>query len=299
MPAPAIGILTQLYSFSFQCRNTFGASDDADSAPTYAIYEHEGSSAIVSGTMAKMGALDGFYTEEITLDDSSSLFEAMHTYQLRISWTYNSKDYNKTYAFIVLGSSTLAEAGGGSYPVSLADMKLHLKIESGETADDTLITTQISAATTYCQEFQHRSYVTQTRILYFDAFPLMFSVPYPPLISVTSIQYVDTNGDTQTLDSGQYRVDAGNQPGRITEAYNATWPATRNLTNAVILTYSAGYGAAADVPDTVKAAIKLLVAHWYENREAAIAGPSQRIEIVPVLPLAVASLLWMERTDIL
>ncbi len=298
MPVPVFGFLTLPFSFSIDIRNTYGASADADSVPTYAIYEHETTTAIVTGSMAKLGSVTGFYTEEITLTAASG-FEVLHGYQLRISWTYNSKDYSKTYAFTVVGETTLDESGGGTYPVSLADMKLHLKVESDETKDDTLITTLISAATTYCQEFQHRSYVTQTRILYFDEFPLMFSVPYPPLISVTSIQYVDTDGDTQTLDSGEYRVDTGNQPGRITEAYNSTWPATRAVTNAVILTYSAGYGAASDVPDTVKAAIKLLVAHWYENREAAIAGPSQRIEIVPVLPLAVESLLWLERTDIL
>ncbi len=298
MPVPVFGFIAQPFSFSIDVRDTYNASADADSAPTYAIYEHEITTAIVTGSMAKLGSVTGYYTEEITLLAASG-FEVLHAYQLRISWTYNSRNYSKTYAFTVVGETTLAEAGGGSYPVSLADMKLHLRIESGITADETLITTLISAATTYCQEFQHRSYVTQTRILCFDEFPRWFSVPYPPLISVTSIVYIDTNGDEQTLAVDQYRVDAGNQPGRITEAYNVTWPSTRDVTNAVTLTYSAGYGAAAAVPDTIKAAIKLLVTHWYENRAAAMAGPAQRIEIVPILPLAVETLLWLDRIDIL
>ncbi len=293
MPVPTIGILNKVFSWSFDVRDTFGASADADAVPTYSIYEHEGTTAIATGSMAKLGSVTGFYTEEITLSDTSSLYETYHTYQLRIAWTFNSKDYKKTYSFIVLGETTLDEAGGGSYPVSLSDMRLHLKIDSGMTDDDTLITTLISAATTDCQEFQHRAYITQTRILYFDAFPLFFSVPYPPLISVTSIDYIDTNGAEQTLDPGQYRVDTGNQPGRITEAYNVTWPATRYITNAVVLTYSAGYGAAAAVPDVVKAAIKLLVAHWYEHREAVSDNP------VAILPVAVERLLWHERTDII
>lgn len=292
MPAPTIGILTQPYTFSFQVRNTFGASADADSVPTYSIFEHETTTAIVTGSMAKLGSNTGFYTEEVTLSAANG-FENLHNYQLRIAWTYNSKDYAKTYSFIVLGAATLHEAGAGSYPVTLANIKLHLKIETAETDDDTLITTLISAATTVCQEFQHRSYVTQTRILYFDRFPLMFSVPYPPLISVTSIQYVDTDGDTQPLDTDQYRVDIGNQPGRITEAYNVSWPATRDITNAVVLTYSAGYGTAAEVPDVIKAAIKLLVGHWYEHRESVSDIP------LHVVPQAVENLLWMERTDII
>jgi len=292
MPVPTIGLLTKAFSWSMDVRDSFGVSADADAVPTYAIYEHETTTAIVTGSMAKLGSVTGYYTEDIDLAVASG-FESFHTYQLRISWTYNSKDYSKSYAFTVLGADTLAEAGGGSYPVSLADMKLHLKSETDETDDDTLISTLISAATTYCQEFQHRAFITQTRILYYDEFPLMFHVPYPPLISVTSIKYIDTSGDEQTLDSGQYRVDIGNEPGRITEAYNCTWPSTRDVTNAVTLTYSAGYGAAADVPDTVKAAIKLLVAHWYEHREAV-----SDITVMP-LPLAVNNLLYAERTDIL
>jgi len=292
MPVPPIGLLTKAFSWSFDVRDSFGASADADAAPTYAIYEHETTTAIVTGSMTKLGSVTGFYTEDIDLAIASG-FETFHSYQLRISWTYNSKDYSKSYAFTVLGADALAEAGGGDYPVSLADMKLHLKLETTEEDDHTLITTLISAATAYCQEFQHRSYITQTRVLYYDEFPLMFSVPYPPLISVTSIVYIDTSGDEQTLDSGQYRVDIGNEPGRITEAYNCTWPATRDVTNAVVLTYSAGYGVAADVPDTVKAAIKLLVAHWYEHREAV-----SDITVMP-LPLAVNNLLYAERTDIL
>ena len=292
MPVPTIGLLTKAFSWSMDVRDSFGVSADADAVPTYAIYEHETTTAIVTGSMAKLGSVTGYYTEDIDLAVASG-FESFHTYQLRISWTYNSKDYSKSYAFTVLGADTLAEAGGGSYPVSLADMKLHLKSETDETDDDTLISTLISAATTYCQEFQHRAFITQTRILYYDEFPLMFHVPYPPLISVTSIKYIDTSGDEQTLDSGQYRVDIGNEPGRITEAYNCTWPATRDVTNAVVLTYSAGYGVAADVPDTVKAAIKLLVAHWYEHREAV-----SDITVMP-LPLAVNNLLYAERTDIL
>jgi len=292
MPVPTIGLLTKAFSWSMDVRDSFGTSADADAVPTYAIYEHETTTAIVTGSMAKLGSVTGFYTEDIDLAVASG-FESLHTYQLRISWTYNAKDYSKSYAFIVLGAASLAEAGGGSYPVALADMKLHLKIETAEEDDDTLISTLISAATTYCQEFQHRSYVTQTRYQYYDSFPTMFHVSYPPLISVTSIVYVDTDGDEQTLAADQYRVDIGNKPGRVTEAYNVNWPDTRDITNAVVLTYSAGYGEAADVPDVIKAAIKLLVGHWYEHRESVSDIP------VMMVPQAVDNLLWFDRTDIL
>jgi len=291
MGAPALGVIEYDYVWSHQVRNSQGQAADADSAPTYAIYEQETSTAITTGSMAKLGSLTGLYTETVDLAADSG-FEFGKNYLILITWTISGRTFKQDYNFMIVGESTLAESGGGSYPVALADMKLHLRIESSETADDTLITTLISAATTFCEEFQRRSYITQTRVFYYDEFPKVFVVPYPPLISVTSIAYVDTAGDSQTLSSANYRVDASNAPGRITEAYGTSWPSTRALTNAVTLTVSCGYGAAGDVPDTVKAAIKLLVAHWYEHREAAGNAMAQ-------IPLGVHHLLYCERRMIL
>ena len=123
-----------------------------------------------------------------------------------------------------------------------------------------------------------------------DRFPtLIISPPHPPLVSVTGIVYVDTDGADQTLGSSVYRVDTVNEPGRITLEYNQSWPSTREVTNAVTITYQAGYGKAAAVPDDVKAAIKLLVGHLYEHREAVC-------EIkLDMVPMSVKSLLWSDR----
>ena len=245
--------------------------------------------------MTKLGSNAGLYTEDLLLSADSG-FETNHSYQILISWAVEGRNYSQLYSVSIVGATTITESGGGSYPVALADMKLHLRIESTVTADDTLITTLISAATTYCEEFQRRSYITQTRVFYYDAFPLLFVVPYPPLISVTTIEYVDVDGDTQEVDTPDFRVDTGNEPGRITEAYNATWPATRDVTNAVILTVSEGYGDASAVPDTIKAAIKLIVGHWYENREEVVIGSGL---VANKVPATVQRLLYMERRMII
>jgi uncharacterized phiE125 gp8 family phage protein len=175
----------------------------------------------------------------------------------------------------------------GSGPLTTAAMKLHLRVDHDD--DDDLIDQLILAATAWCEEFQGRTYVNRSRTMVLDRFESVIRPPYPPLVSVDSIQYVDTAGSTQTLDASYYRVDTTNEPGRITEAYSMSWPSIRAVTNAVTITYTAGYGAAADVPDQVKAAIKLLVGHWYEHREAAA-------EInLNTAPLAVEDLLWNDR----
>lgn len=176
---------------------------------------------------------------------------------------------------------------GGSGPLTTAALKLHLKVDYDD--DDDLIDQLILAATQYCQNFQNRIYVSATQTMVMDSWPTIIVPPWSPLVSVGSITYVDIDGATQTLGSSLYRVDAVNEPGRITVAYNESWPDIRNVTNAITVTYDAGYGAAADVPDDVKNAIKLLVGSWYEYREDA--GELKLNEA----PMGVKALLWPNR----
>ena len=62
------------------------------------------------------------------------------------------------------------------------------------------------------------------------------------------------------------------------------YPSTYPVPNAVTVRFVAGY---TSVPAGIKAAMKLLIGHWYKNREAVNVG-----NIVNVMPLAVESLLW-------
>lgn len=112
----------------------------------------------------------------------------------------------------------------------------------------------------------------------------------PPLLTITSIAYVDTNGDSQTFSSDDYSADLDSIPGRAVLNYGESWPSTRTQPQAVTVTFTAGYGTAAAVPEEYKAAIKLLAAHLYENREPHITGT-----IVASFPNSLQSLLWMLR----
>jgi uncharacterized phiE125 gp8 family phage protein len=117
-------------------------------------------------------------------------------------------------------------------------------------------------------------------------------VPRPPLISVSSITYVDGNGTTQTLSAAAYKVDTDSEPGRITPAYGYCWPTTRAEINAIAITYVAGYATRAAVPASIKQAMLLLIGHWYENREAV--G-----QVGGTVAMAVESLLWSQRAQVL
>jgi len=157
-------------------------------------------------------------------------------------------------------------------PITTAEAKSQAHVSTA--ADNDYIDTLIAASREQCEIEQRRAYITQTWELRLDCFPSEIEVPKPPLQSVTSIQYVDTAGDTQTLDSSGYQVSTDSLPGRIMPAVDSSWPTTRESTyDAVIVTFVAGFGdAASDVPANVKLAVKVLVAHWYRLREPVVEG---------------------------
>jgi uncharacterized phiE125 gp8 family phage protein len=152
-------------------------------------------------------------------------------------------------------------------PITLAECKYHLRIDSDD--EDLLLTIYIVAAREYCEEITRRSLTASTTYKQtLDSFPRgngWIGIDRGPLVSVSSIAYVDTNEVIQTLDPDVYRVDTSCLPGRISPAINGRWPATADLPSSVAITFVAG---ATNIPIRAKQAMLLLVGHWYRNREA-------------------------------
>jgi uncharacterized phiE125 gp8 family phage protein len=163
-----------------------------------------------------------------------------------------------------------------SEPVTLAEAKLHLKIDS-DTSDDDLINNLITAAREQAEKFTGRALINQTWELKMDAFPTDDDDPdsaivlqMPPLSSVSSIYYLhaETGVNTQLSAANVYDLDTYQEPGRIILRYGQTWPAVYSVPNAIVVTFIAGYGStASSVPSSIKAAILLIIGHLYENRE--------------------------------
>lgn len=175
-------------------------------------------------------------------------------------------------------------------PVTAAEMRLHSRIPTTE--ETPLIERQITAARRWCEGFLSQVMVNTTFDLTLDSFPdWTIAVPRCPLVSVTSITYLDSAGDSQTVNSADYIIDTKTIPARITPAYGDFWPVTQSRINAVTVRFVAGCGAAAsNVPEHWKQAVLLLAGHWYENREGSLIGVmSKEIEF------GVKSLLWMDR----
>jgi uncharacterized phiE125 gp8 family phage protein len=175
-------------------------------------------------------------------------------------------------------------------PVSLAEAKLHLRVDVSD--DDALINGLIQAARERAEDILRRALITQTWELTLDQFPSgdEIELPFPPLQSVASIKYTNSNGDESVFSSDDYIVDTAEEPGKVVLAYGSTWPSvTLYPTGAVAVRYVAGYGEAADVPQTFKQAMLLMAGEWYENRENATQPRQAEI------PLAAKNLLWPRR----
>jgi uncharacterized phiE125 gp8 family phage protein len=151
--------------------------------------------------------------------------------------------------------------------LSPADMRAHLRLDS--TDQDTLLAGLIGAATLSCESEAAVQCVTATWKMHLPGWwGDSLELPRSPLQAVASVEYVDAAGDTQTLASSNYQVVTEALVGRIHAADGASFPTLGDVAQAVTITFTAGWGAAASsVPDDVRHFIKLLAAHWYAHAE--------------------------------
>ena len=190
-------------------------------------------------------------------------------------------------------------------PITTAEAKAHLRVD--DSTDDTTIDSFVSACRGYLEDMLNRTLVSTTYEWTRDGFPPShrevwnsssfrgmetFYVPRSPLISVTSIQYIDQDGVTQTLASSKYTVDTGSEPGRIYPTIDEFWPDTRSVNNSVTVTYVAGYGDLTAVPKKLKQLLMLLLGAWYENRENVITNTR-----FDTLPFGVETLIANHRIE--
>ena len=183
-------------------------------------------------------------------------------------------------------------------PVSLAEAKLHMRVEVTE--DDALIAGLITAAREHLESTSRPqlAMLTQTWRYVADAWPTGDTLelrPWP-LQSVSSIKYTDEDGTEATLASTEYVVDTYSEPGRVRLKSAASWPSvTLAALNGLAVEFVAGYGdTPGDLPQRLRQAVLLLVAHWYENREPVLVTGAVPKE----LPLAVAALMRHWRREV-
>ena len=171
-------------------------------------------------------------------------------------------------------------------PVALADAKAHLKVDT--TDDDALIASLITAARARAEWLTGRAFVTQSWVLWRDAWPLApFEIPLPPLQTLTSITIYDLDDTATVLNSALYRVDAAAAPARVAWTETIVPPTNlRNLQRARRCLHRRLWRSATDVPEPIRQAILEIVAGLYANRGDA-AGEIPRAAQVLLAPYRV------------
>lgn len=150
-------------------------------------------------------------------------------------------------------------------PVSVSDIKPHAKVDID--GDDALIARYIKAARKHAENLTERALAPATYRLSLDAFPDGgIQIPRPPVTAIVSIQYIDSAGVLQTIDSADYALDDDQEPAWVLPAYGYTWPSTRDVANAVRVIFQAGY-TAEQCPAPIAHYIEVVVAAMYAQRE--------------------------------
>jgi len=155
-----------------------------------------------------------------------------------------------------------------TYPLSYDQVKEHLKLI--DDSEQEYVEGLIGVATDMAEDYCNRAIMPQTWVLYRDIIPTSSTLVLPnaPLQSVTSIKYLDVDGNEQTYSSDDYTVNTKKEPGEIVLKTTASWPTLYSEpTNSFYVEFVCGYDDADDVPKRIKQAMFLWIHHWYSHRE--------------------------------
>lgn len=162
--------------------------------------------------------------------------------------------------------------------VTWGDADTHLKLD-GDTTQQAYVEGLIAGVTAQLDGptgWLGRAIGPQTLEARLDNFDCgSLRLPYPPLIEILSVTYVDPAGVVQTVPDDLYEVRAG----ALMPVFGRTWPAPRWQRDAVIVRYRAGYDGEPGrlLPAQIKPAILLMVGDLYKSRESFVAGVASAV----------------------
>jgi uncharacterized phiE125 gp8 family phage protein len=160
-------------------------------------------------------------------------------------------------------------AAPATEPIPTADAKAHLRVDHSD--DDTLIATYVASARSHVEGLTGTRMVTQTVSLKTDDWADLAHLPVAPIQSISSISYVDSEGEVQTLSTNAYETRLELLEPAVVLKWNQTWP-TRRAGTLITVTAIAGYGAVGAQPPAVLHALRLVTADFYAQRETLTDG---------------------------
>lgn len=149
--------------------------------------------------------------------------------------------------------------------ISTDSVKDHLRVE--HTVDDTLIGSLRDAACEWVESYTLGKIGSRTGISYANAWNTEAILAHP--FEVTAVKYYNASDVKTTMPTTDYHVDTISRPGLVKFMEQPTLQ--DDAYNRVHIELTVGW-TVANVPDSIAAAVKLLVGHWYEHRQAEVVG---------------------------
>ena len=149
-------------------------------------------------------------------------------------------------------------------PVTIPEAKAQLSIGASDDAHDVELSSFIAAAREEWERDTSTALITRTIEHRLPAFQDTIKLTVLPVVTVASVKYIDEAGAEQTVSSANYYLDADEV--RFLDTF--VKPATQKRSEAVRITYTAGYGDDSKYcPELDRMAIKLSLANRFENRD--------------------------------
>lgn len=174
---------------------------------------------------------------------------------------YRTSAGGSTYMFL----ATIADNTTTIFTDNVADSSLGAQAPAINTTVDRLLTILIASARFTAENLLKRYLITQTVDVYLDGFSN--DIILPRYQSITSITYTNSSGNTTTLSTDYYSVDASNG-GRLILNNGYQWPETLDQENSVKIRLVVGYGSnRSDVPECIRHWMLMRIKQAYDNRD--------------------------------
>lgn len=159
----------------------------------------------------------------------------------------------------------IALGGPTVEPVSLAEMKAHLRLDGSD--EDDLVSALVVAARVRIELHTRLTLISQRWRYALSGWPggSRVRLPFQPVLAIDAVRVSNESGPATVLAPLQYRLDEDGDVARLVVAPGA--PDAEGKVPRIEIDVTCGFGASADkVPEPLRLAIRRLAGFWFEHR---------------------------------
>lgn len=180
--------------------------------------------------------------------------------------------------------------------ITVADVERQIRFSLANPSEH--VVQLIQAVRENGETITNRALKPSQRVLSLNEFPGgrgLIEIPNPPLRSIESIVYLDTDGVEQTLDPSLYKVFYKNnirpeQPSYVAPIYGTSWPTALYDIDSILINYTCGYGLVLtetiELPKAIKQWMLINIANLYDHPETIIVDNANRLSLIEIPSIA-------------